>query len=86
MLITVARIDVFRGTAARVLVPTDRGCPCCGGAVLECELEWEVSGLPIHVEQACSTCTWLQGWDPTHQWVRTPDFPPPPAEVVCIAG
>ena len=71
MLITVSRIDIFRGTAAPVLVDADR-CPCCGGAVREFELEWEVSGLPVAARTECTApCGWAQGWNHSTEWVRT---------------
>lgn len=85
MMITIARIEIFRGTATSILVTTDR-CPCCGSAVRVFELELEVSGLPVTERTECTHCEWSQGWDPEVEWVNTPDFPPAPAEVICTAG
>lgn len=64
----VRRLHVFTGEVASVLVDTSNGCPKCGAKVEKLELEWEVSGLPVTLEENCSSCSWGQGWDPTHEW------------------
>ena len=75
IVVQVRRIDVYDGKVPSPLVPSavEAGCPCCGAPVKEVELEWEVSGFPVIVEQVCSACDWAQGWDHVHQWVSTPD-------------